>query len=296
MNKVNIALHAHPHFFRPNDGTQRDLHERIYTLFHRQPTLSKIVDNMYKKGVNICALSVCHTPTSGIDNGFEAYTKNLLSELGDQYHIHFSQESGVISLRSRRIQGEFFNSVLFYTQEVRAKYGERLADINVIGTTRIIQPLTDIDEVAHIAKEEGGFSIVCHPSAPRCSAGLEKAIEMVQGRRAVAGEYFNATDTPESNNKTMKRIDELGMKWPAVSDSHHYSQINAAYIEADEDLLYNFSIEKLKNVLLNGQFENKLGYIGKVSKHLNHTLPIFMSIPEHFIKNKASILKSLKKE
>jgi len=290
---IKTALHAHPYFYCPITK-KINLDEKFYRKFvSEEPSLQKIVENAFEKDVGICALSSCHTPTGGMDNRFKNYIKQLKT-LDKNYDVDFHQDKGWLTIaRKQPLKGKLSKIILLHSQEVRTNYNSNPADINVIGNKKLINHSLDVEETAKIAKSNGALSLVCHPNSGISSLGLEKAVEMYQNKKVGGIEGFNATEPKEINEPLMKYLNENGIKCPAVSDAHHYSQLDTAYTLLNENVWKKFSIEKLKDAIERGEFENRLGYVDESSKFLHHKLPILISIPGHLLRNPKAMIKFL---
>jgi predicted metal-dependent phosphoesterase TrpH len=305
MQEIAV-LHAHPHFYRPKKcGQKRTLDEIAFTAFRPIPTLPTIVDNIFRRGIGICALSACHTPTSGIDTRFKTYMKQL-DALDTDFDVDTHLGEGWLQI-SRKVPKpqEPTHVVLLHSQETRTDYRGLPADINILGIPYLVPHAEDIDRTAQTAIEHGGIVLGCHVNSPNCSMGYKKALEMIHRRKLHNLEGYNATENPEVNAELGEMLDRDRIYGPAVPDAHHHSQIEAAYIRIPQGYHERFSISGLRDLLsvykpegsmkdpTEYQFANSLGQISKAGKFVDHTLPILMSLPEQFIKNPMQIIGAL---
>lgn len=292
---LKVVLHAHPHFYGINNvsGT---VSEKVYRFARPVPSLSKIVEYFFSRKIGLGVISSCHTKTSGIDSRFSGYLFQI-NTLHKDYEIQYDKKRGILEILKKDSEESQNKLLILHSQEVRTEENGALADINIIGVGRNIQAGLTPKETAKIAREEGGIVSICHPASPYCSLGIENTLKMIYHNMADSYEIHNSQESREVNEK-MHRVGEEWMEMYgiksgiSVSDSHYYKDADKAHILMKEDILEGFSIEKLKLRILNGEFRPVFGNTSLLSKHLNHTLPIVLSIPEHLIRNPEEIEKT----
>ncbi len=294
---VKVSLHAHPHFYNPGYNRKKGWDEKLFRMMRPMPSLKDIVEFHLKNRFGIGVISDCHTTTSGMDPRYKEYMKELNS-LSSDFNVEYANgETRVIAIkRKKEVEGELPYFYLLRSQEVRTEENGKLADINIVGVKRDITHSLTPKETAKIGREEGGLVIVCHPNSAVSSLGLEKTKEFVESGKVHTYEQYNASESPEANNDLRLAT----MSWPrqgvSVSDSHHYRQINSAYISVGREFYDSHShslIDKLKELISDNAFSNHYGEISAISRHFNHTLPILLSLPGHFIKRPKEIIKYL---
>jgi hypothetical protein len=292
-HEIISVLHAHPHFYSPQNNREVRHDERAYTRFRPIPNLIDIVESGFEKNIGIYALSDCHTPTGGTDNRFELYMQQLHT-LESSFDVDPHLENGWLYIsRKNPKEGQLPHIVLLHTQETRATHNDSPADINVIGSKKLMKHSLKIDTTAKQAKDRGGFALICHPNS-NCGAGIEKAFDMTQREKAYL-EGFNATASQSENIELMYKQFSQGLRGVSVPDSHHFTQADSAYILVDSKLHKDFSIEELENRIIEGDFTNVAGYIPITGNIIYHKLPILASIPGHLARKPKQIIKVLTK-
>ena len=273
---LKVVLHAHPHFYRPSDKSGR-LYKKLFPI----PSLRDIVENAFENAIGICALSSCHTLTSGMDDRFFSYMSQA-QYLTNDFNINYNKKEGWARFeRNRKIRKDIekmqlSSIIILHTQEVRTLYDGETADINVIGLEDLVPHSQDTEKTISDVSSNGGFSIVCHPSDVVDSLPLEKTIKLVKEEK-VFFEEFNALSAGELNNQRYEESVLDGVKGISVSDAHHYQDTDISYILCNHNLLEDFSIKYLEEKLKKKDYEIFPKSMPLIKVFNYHILPILMS-------------------
>jgi hypothetical protein len=218
---------------------------------------------------------------------------NQLPSLERDFEIDYHAKEGFLRLRRRLpLSSEASEVVILNSQEVRTDCKGMPADINVLGVQEFIEAGKDIGETAEMARDEGGIVTVCHPES-RCGAGMGKSLDLLYHSQVDGIEGWDATENIETNSFVSRELDARGIKGIAVSDAHHYKQMGSAY--SLFDIIGDFSMYKLRDLISKGEFESTEGQVGFFSKHLYHTVPILASIPRHTLRTPKQLIRTLLK-
>ena len=260
MRTIKVDLSVSPHFYSPQSGK-------------RVPSLKKIVDGIAKKDLGIVALTSCHTATSGIDNRFNDYMKQL-GDIAQDWDIDYNAHEGVLSLSAKRSPREF---KIMHTQKVRAYEGERPAYVLVAGLGEIIMPTRDITDTAKEVKDKGGIVLIPDPDTPSC-ATFHKAVEIYKS--GFADSVQISATTPEEQNNLMrtKLIEEEVRSFPS-SNAKRYQDAGTSYATIQGDIN---NTEELGKIIRNGEFGSAYGQMSRWQVFLSRDIHILLSLPGHF--------------
>src|SRR3989344_2254774 len=224
----------HPHFYSPQDSD-------------RVPPLMEIVGGYEDRELRIAALTSCHTATSGIDNRFYDYLKME----GFSHGFEVNQKEGWFATTTKQ------PIIVLHTQKVRAYNGDSPIDLNVIGFPGMIAPTRDYRETAKEAKDKGAIVIVPEPSSRR-GLPLTETIKLIRDGDADAVSFsaqFSKKDYDGDRERIMYVLKRNNINPLSVTGSNHYKFAGTSYSLFDESLLNNFSIEKLKEEIVNRRFD-----------------------------------------
>ncbi|MDP4039709.1 MAG: hypothetical protein Q8P57_03965 [Candidatus Pacearchaeota archaeon] len=266
VNLVTADLRTYRHFFSPGDEKHG----------HQAPSLTELIRTWHNEGLGIVSLSANHSGTGGIDNSWRDYRKQIptLSDV----QVDDRSDEGYMVLTQIPLRQKI---IVVNSQVVRAYDGEHPVHINVLGVPEILNPGKQFQETIEEARKYDGIVLLSNVG-DRSGLPIAKAEDLYL-KGTADGVEVSAEARPKITQKILERLVGYKRKPVAVSGAHSHNLAGTSCILVDENLVTDFSIPYLKDVIVNGEFNPHLGQISLLQRFWTRDRYILQSALPHIL-------------